>query len=100
MNIGNITYRPAEAGVYSGLLQQSTTGGVKPSFGILKGIKKRPYGDYMWGEFKGKKIEVFDAWKHNQFLIYVSENMRFIKSKLIYWIDGVKKVMRAEGRGK
>ena len=68
------------------------------NFGILKGVKNRSYGHYMWGMYKGKKIEVFDAWKNNQMLIYVSENMRFIKSKLVYWMDGVKKVMRAQGK--
>lgn len=69
------------------------------SFGILKGVKQRPYGQYMWGEYRGKKIEVYDAYKFKQLLIYVSENMNFIKSKLTYWIDGIKKVTKAEGRG-
>ena len=69
-----------------------------PSFGILKGVKKRAYGEYMWGMYRGKKIEVFDAKKDNQFLIYVSENMRFLKSKLKYFQDGVQKVLRSEGR--
>lgn len=69
------------------------------SFGILKGVKKRPYGEYMWGEYRGKKIEVYDAYKFKQLLIYVSENMHFVKSKLTYWIDGIKKVTKAEGRG-
>jgi hypothetical protein len=68
------------------------------SFGILKGVKQRAYGQYMWGEFKGQKIEVYDAYKYNQFLIYVSKNMRFIKSKLTYWVDGIKKVTTAERR--
>lgn len=71
----------------------------KVSFGILKGVKKRPYGDYLWGEYKGKKIEVYDAKKFQQLLIYVSEKMRFVKSKLIYFQDGVKKIIRAEGKG-
>lgn len=99
MNIDKV-YRPDRINPFSGLLQQSTTNGVKPSisFGILKGVKPRSYGHYMWGEFKGKKIEVFDAWKHKQMLIYVSENMNFIKSKLTYWMDGIKKVMRANGK--
>lgn len=86
----------------NGGLQTSTTSGVKPDttpFGILKKVKKRPYGEYLEGEYKGFKIEVYDAYKYNQFLIYVSKNMNFIKSKLIYWLDGVKKVTRAEGRG-
>lgn len=86
----------------TGLLQQSTTEGVKPSpsisFGILKGVKKRPYGDYLWGEYKGNKIEVYDAYKYKQLLIYVSKNLRFLKSKLIYWQDGIKRITRAEGR--
>lgn len=69
------------------------------SFGILKKVKKRPYGEYLEGEYKGLKIEVYDAYKFNQFLIYVSKNMNFIKSKLIYWVDGVKKITRAEGKG-
>lgn len=65
------------------------------SFGILKGYKKKPYGTYMWGEYKGKKIEVYDATEFHQLLIYISEKMNFIKSKLIYWCDGEKKVTRA-----
>lgn len=65
------------------------------SFGILKEVKERSYGTYMRGEYKGKKIEVFDAYKNNQLLIYVSEKMNFIKSKLVYFQDGIKKVMRA-----
>ena len=86
----------------NGGLQTSTTGGVKPPtstpFGLLKKVKKRPYGEYLEGEYKGYKIEVYDAYKYNQLLIYVSKNMNFLKSKLIYWVDGVKKITRAEGR--
>lgn len=68
------------------------------NFGILKGVKKRPYGEYMYGEYKGHKIEVYNAYKNNQLLIYVSKNMEFLKSKLIYWIDGIKKTTRAEAK--
>lgn len=68
------------------------------NFGILKRVKKRPYGEYLEGEYKGYKIEVYDAYKYNQLLIYVSKNMNFLKSKLIYWVDGIKKITRAEGR--
>lgn len=68
------------------------------SFGVLKNAKKRPYGDYMMGEYKGFKYEVYNAYKYNQKLIYVSKNLNFVKSKLIYWLDGVKRVTRAEGR--
>ena len=69
------------------------------NFGILKGVKKRSYGEYMWGEYKGHKIEVYDAYKYNQLLSYVSKSMRFVKSKLTYWINGVKNVTRSERRG-
>ena len=69
------------------------------SFRIYKGTKIRPYGQYHWGEYKGNKIEIFDAHKENQKLIYVSDKFKnFIKSKLVYWLDGIKKVIRAEGR--
>lgn len=68
------------------------------NFGILKGVKKRSYGEYMWGEYKGKKIEVYDASKYGQFLIYVSENLHFYKSKLTYWMNGIKRVTTSEGK--
>ena len=45
------------------------------NFGILKKVKQRPYGTYMEGTYKGLKIEVYDAYKYNQFLIYVSRNI-------------------------
>lgn len=71
------------------------------SFGILKGYKKTPYGQYTWGVYKGHKIEVFDATeKHNQKLHYVSNNqtLKWIKSKLRYFQNGIKKIMRSEAR--
>lgn len=72
----------------------------KTSFGILKGYKKTSYGEYMWGIYKGKKIEVFDAKKSQQKLIYVSDNklLKWIKSKLTYIQDGIKKIVRSEAR--
>ena len=69
------------------------------SFKIYKGTKIRPYGEYHWGFFKDYKIEIYDAHKFKQKLIYVSDKFKnFIKSKLTYWQDGVKKVTKAEGR--
>lgn len=69
------------------------------NFGILQEVNPRIYGEYMRGEYKGHKIEVFNAYKHNQLLIYVSKNAKFLKSKLIYWLDGMKKVTISERRG-
>ena len=69
------------------------------NFGIFKGIKPREYGQYMWGEYKGCKVEIYDAYNYGQKLIYVSDKFKnFVKSKLIYWQNGVKKVTRCEGR--
>ena len=86
-----------------GMLQQSTTRDVKslsfPSFGIYKGSKPRAYGEYRWGFYKGYKIEVYDAYNYKQKLIYVSDKLKnFVKSKLFYIENGVKKVTKAEGR--
>lgn len=69
------------------------------SFGILKSISKKPYGDYMLGEYKGYKIEIYDAKKYNQFLIYISDKVgNFVKSKLNYIENGIKKTTKAEGK--
>ena len=75
-----------------------SSGSYQPSFGILKGHNKTPYGEYMWGIFKGKKIEVFDVYKDKQKLWFVSEfpTLNFVKYKLSYLKDGVKKVEKSE----
>ena len=68
------------------------------NFGILKGYKKTSYGEYMWGIYKGYKIEIFDAKKYNQKLQYVSENntLRWVWSKLKYVQDGIKRIIRSK----
>lgn len=73
----------------------------QPTFGIYKGSKKTPYGDYIWGNYKGYKIEIFDAKKYNQKLYYVSNNqtLKWIKSKLRYFQNGIRKVLRSESNG-
>lgn len=69
------------------------------SFGIYKGHRKTNYGEYTWGKYKDYKIEVFDAYKNNQKLIYVSDKvLNWVKSKLIYFENGIKKIMRSENR--
>ena len=72
----------------------------QPTFGILKGYKKTPYGEYTWGEFKGHKIEIYDAYKYNQKLQYVSENntLRWVWSKLKYVQDGIKRIIRSKAK--
>ena len=68
------------------------------NFGILdrSSIKKRPYGDYYNGTYKGNKIEIYDAYKFNQRLIYVSDKQsNFLRLKLIHFEDGVRKIFRS-----
>ena len=72
----------------------------QPAFGILKGYKKTPYGQYTWGEFKGHKIEIYDAYKYNQKLQYVSNSQTssWVQSKLKYIQDGIIKIMRSKAK--
>lgn len=68
------------------------------NFGIYKGCKPRSYGLYKWGFYKDYKIEIYDAYNDGQKLIYVADKCKkFIKSKLIYWEKGIKKVTRCGG---
>lgn len=71
------------------------------SFGILKGYRKTPYGEYTWGKYKNYRIEIFDAKKYNQKLQYVSEDttLHWIWSKLKYIQDGVKRIIRSNSYG-
>lgn len=68
------------------------------SFGIYKGHRITNYGQYTWGEYKGRKIEIYDAKEYNQKLQYVSNSktLKWIKSKLIYIQNGIRKVLRSE----
>lgn len=77
---------------------QPTTNKPQPNFGILKGFKNTSYGKYMWGEYKGYKIEIYDAYKLSQKLQYVSKmpTMKWVWSKLKYVQDGIKKVIRSK----
>lgn len=79
---------------------QSITNKPQPTFGILKRIKYTPYGYNLFGEYKGKRIEIYNAYKYNQKLQYVSNNqtLKWLKSKLIYIQDGIKKVMRSQAK--
>lgn len=72
----------------------------QPTFGILKGYKKTPYGEYTWGEFKGHKIEIYDAYKYNQKLQYVSNSQtsNWVQSKLKYIQDGIKRIIRSKAK--
>lgn len=70
------------------------------SFGIYKGHRITSYGQYTWGEYKGYKIEIFDAKKHNQKLQYVcdGQTLKWLKSKLTYIQDGIRRINRSEAK--
>lgn len=72
----------------------------QPTFGILKRIKYTPYGYNLFGEYKGKRIEIYNAYKYEQKLQYVSDSqtLKWIKSKLIYFQDGIKRITRSEAK--
>lgn len=70
------------------------------SFGILKGYRKIPYGEYTWGEYKDYHIRIIDYSKYDQKLIYVSYSKlhKWIMSKLTYVQNGIRKVMRSKAK--
>lgn len=79
------------------LIQTNKT---QPTFGILKRIKYTPYGYNLFGEYKGKRIEIYNAYKYEQKLQYVSDSqtLKWIKSKLIYFQNGIKKICRSDNK--
>ena len=68
------------------------------NFGILdrSSIKKRPYGEYYNGKYRDNKIEIYDAYKFNQRLVYASDKYsNFIRLKLVHFEDSIRKVFRS-----
>ena len=65
-----------------------------PSFGILNrgSIKKQFYGEYFEGNYKGNRIEVYDAYRDNKLLVllynrfgqYVKCKLRFTKARPVH----------------
>lgn len=71
-----------------------------PSFGIYKGIKRTSYGKCTYGNYKGYNIEIYDDVKDKAKLYYVSDNIRrWVKSKLVYLDNGIKKIIRSNSNG-
>lgn len=70
------------------------------NFGIIKEYHKTRYGDYTSGIYKGKKIEIFNDFQYDQKLQYVSDSitLKWVKSKLMYIQNGIKKIMRSEAK--
>lgn len=72
------------------------------TFGIYKSTRITSYGQCVYGVFKDHNIEVYTAKENNKLihkLFYVSDKVRnFVKSKLIYFENGNKRIVRGSGR--
>lgn len=69
-----------------------------PSFKIYKKTRITDFGQCVYGVFKNQNIEVYSKKEDGKLihkLFYVSDCVRrFIKSKLIYFENGKKKILR------
>ena len=67
-----------------------------PSFGIYLKTRKTAYGHCDIGKYKCKNIEIYHDYETKSKLYYVSDKFRnWIKSKLIYFENGIKKINRS-----
>lgn len=70
------------------------------SFGIYLKTYKTSYGWRDVGKYRGNNIEIYHDTKDQMKLQYVSDNLRrFVQSKLVYFINGIKKITRSYGNG-
>lgn len=68
-----------------------------PTFGIYLRTKRTSYGHCDIGKYKGNNIEIYHDYESRSKLYYVSDAVRkWIKSKLIYFQNGIKKINRSE----
>lgn len=78
---------------------QPTTNNPQPTFGIYLKTRKTAYGYCNIGKFKGNNIEIYHDLKDNTKLYYISDAVRnWIKSKLIYFENGIKKINRSQSK--
>lgn len=71
----------------------------KPTFGIYLKTRKTDYGQWDKGVFREQNIEIYQDFKDKTKLYYVSDKFRnWIKSKLVYFDKGMKKVIRSEAK--
>ena len=70
-----------------------------PSFCVYLKTRKTIHGHCDIGKYKGNNIEIYNDYKDKTKLYYVSDSVRkWIKSKLIYFENGIKKVIRSNAR--
>ena len=69
------------------------------SFGIYQKTIKSAYGTCVIGEYKGDNIKIYTNKYDKTKLFYISDRFRnWIKSKLIYFENGVKKIKRSKAK--
>ena len=72
------------------------------SFGIYLRTRKTSYGQCDYGVYKNNNIEIYTAKENGKLLhklFYVSDAVRnFIKSKLIYFENQKKRILRCYGK--
>lgn len=68
----------------------------QPTFGIYLKTRKTAYGHCDIGKYKNNNIEIYHDYTEHAKLYYVSDSIRrWIKSKLIYFENGIKKIIRS-----
>lgn len=70
------------------------------SFGIYKYSRIKPYGVFTHGEYKGYNIDIYDGGKKDNMKLYYISDManRWVKSKLKYILNGVRRINKSENR--
>lgn len=67
------------------------------TFGIYIKTRKTSYGHCDIGKFKENNIEIYHDYETKSKLVYVSDKVRnWIKSKLVYFLNGIKRVSKSE----
>lgn len=80
-------------------IQSTQPNNLCTSFGIYLRTKKTAYGYCDIGKYKGNNIEIYNDYADKTKLYYVSDILRrWIKSKLIYFDNGVKKIVRSQAK--
>ena len=69
----------------------------QPTFGIYLRTRKTAYGHCDIGKYKNRNIEIYHDYETKSKLFYVSDALRnWLKSKLIYFERGLKKIIWSE----
>jgi len=68
------------------------------TFGVYKKTIVTNYGNKLVGVYRGKRITVHNDLRDNTKMIYVEKANKWIKSKLIFFKNGIKNIIRSEAQ--